>query len=250
MRKSTPQLNNELENIIRKELQESLPPFNAEMAPGLVPNVITGRIANRLDLMGPNYIVDGACASSLIAVDHAIYELNSGRCNMVIAGGVHASTPPQINMIFCQLGALSETTITPFSDQADGTLLSEGLGMVVLKRLEDAEADNDRIYAVIKGTGTASDGRGLGLLAPKEEGEILALERAYKSANIDPETIGLIEAHGTGIPLGDKTEIRSLSAVLGSKKASYPSCAIGSVKSIIGHTIPAAGIASLSKIFL
>lgn len=247
LRKSTPQLNNELENIIRKELQESLPPFNAEMAPGLVPNVITGRIANRLDLMGPNYIVDGACASSLIAVDHAIYELNSGRCNMVIAGGVHASTPPQINMIFCQLGALSDTTITPFSDQADGTLLSEGLGMVVLKRLEDAEADNDRIYAVIKGTGTASDGRGLGLLAPKEEGEILALERAYKSANVDPETIGLIEAHGTGIPLGDKTEIRSLSAVLGSKKASYPSCAIGSVKSIIGHTIPAAGIASLIK---
>ena len=247
LRKVSPSLDSTLENRIRKELEDSLPPFNAEMAPGLVPNIITGRIANRLDLMGPNYIIDAACASSLVAVDQAIYELNSRRCNMMIAGGVHASTPPQINMIFCQLGALSDTTITPFSDHADGTLLSEGLGMVVLKRLQDAKRDNDRIYAIIKGIGTASDGRGLGLLAPKEEGEILALERAYKNANIDAGTIGLIEAHGTGIPLGDQTEIRSLSKVLGNIKKIHPTCAVGSIKSMIGHTIPAAGVASLIK---
>ena len=242
-----PTMDADTEAELRAQLQASLPPFTPEMAPGLVPNVITGRIANRLDLMGPNYIVDAACASSLIAVEHAMQELRSGRCDMVLAGGVHASTPPQINMIFSQLGALARNAVKPFHAGAEGTLLSEGVGMVVLKRLVDAEADGDRIYALLKGAGTASDGKALGLLAPRSEGEVLALERAYESSGIDPTTLELIEAHGTGIPLGDRTEIHSLSQLIGPRLGSLPTCAVGSVKSMIGHCIPAAGAASLIK---
>ena len=242
-----PNLDSDTYSKIRSELKASLPPFTAEMAPGLVPNVITGRIANRLDIQGPNYIVDAACASSLVAIDVAIKELESGRCDMVIAGGVHASTPPQINMIFCQLGALSHGNIKPFSEGADGTLLGEGLGILVLKRLEDAERDGDRIYALIKGSGISSDGKALGLLAPRLEGEVVALERAYHASGIAPQTLGLIEAHGTGIPLGDQTEIRSLTHLFGERQKPLPHCAIGSVKSMIGHCIPAAGSASLIK---
>ncbi|MBD3559152.1 polyketide synthase dehydratase domain-containing protein, partial [Planktothrix sp. FACHB-1355] len=232
---------------IRKNLQASLPAFNAETAPGLVPNIMTGRIANRLDLMGPNYIVDAACASSLVAVDLAIGELASGRCDMVLAGGVQASVPPVIAMIFCQLGALSRSNIRPFDANANGTLLGEGLGMLVLKRLKEARRDGDRIYAVIKGVGTSSDGKALGLMAPRLEGEILALQRAYANTGIDSATIGLLEAHGTGIALGDRTEVQALSQYFGQREGLLPTCALGSVKSMIGHCLPAAGVAGLIK---
>jgi acyl transferase domain-containing protein len=245
-----PELETETLSEVRQQLKATLPPFTAEMAPGLVPNVITGRIANRLDLKGPNYIVDAACASSLISIDLAIKELQSGRCDMVLAGGVHASTPPQINMIFCQLGALSRGDLSPFGQSAEGTLLGEGLGILVLKRLEDAEKEGDRIYAVVKGVGISSDGKALGLLAPRLEGELVALDRAYAASGVDPQTLGLIEAHGTGIPLGDKTEIQSLTHQFGQYDGILPQCAIGSVKSMIGHCIPAAGAASLIKTVL
>ncbi len=233
---------------IRKELKASLPPFHADTAPGLVPNIISGRIANRLDLMGPNYIVDAACASSLVAVDLAIGDLRSGRCDMAIAGGVHASTPATIMVIFSQLKALSRKgQIRPFDQEADGTLLGEGVGMMVLKRLEDAERDGDRIYALIKGMGTASDGRALGLLAPRLEGEELALRRAYDAAGVDPATVELIEAHGTATPVGDAVEFEALGRVFGPRAEGPPRCAIGSVKSMISHTMPASGSAGLIK---
>lgn len=249
IRQLLPQLTDSTISQIRQNLKQSLPPFTAEMAPGLSPNVLTGRIANRFDLKGPNYIVDGACASGLIALELGISELQSGRCDLVLTGGAQASTPPQIQMIFCQLGALSRSQIQPFGQMADGTLLSEGLGMLLLKRLADAERDGDRIYAVVKGVGTSSDGKALGLLAPRPEGEILALQRAYEKSGIAPESIGLIEAHGTGIPLGDRTEIHSLTQVFGSRQH-LPHCALGSVKSMIGHCLPAAGAASLIKTVL
>nr|WP_315790257.1 beta-ketoacyl synthase N-terminal-like domain-containing protein [Fischerella sp. JS2] len=247
LRQLHPDLDENTLNEIRKQLKASLPPFTAEMAPGLVPNVITGRIANRLNLMGPNYIIDAACASSLIAVELAMKELLSDRCDMVLAGGVHASTPPQINMIFCQLGALSRSEIKPFDSKASGTLLGEGLGILVLKRLRDAEKDGDRIYAVLKGVGSSSDGKALGLLAPRLEGEVLALQRAYQDSSIDPTTVGMIEAHGTGIALGDQTEVRSLTQIFGQRQEQLPKCALGSVKSMIGHCIPAAGAAGIIK---
>ena len=163
-------------------------------------------------------------------------------------GGVHASTPAPILMVFCQLNALSRKgQIRPFDKDADGTLLGEGLGMIVLKRQQEAERDGDRIYALIKGIRTASDGRALGLLAPRIEGEELALRRAYEAVGIPPRTVGLIEAHGTATPVGDVTEIQALSRVFGPRDGESPWCAVGSVKSMISHLIPAAGIAGLIK---
>ena len=234
---------------LRAGLKKQLPAFNTEMSPGLVPNVTTGIIANRLDLMGPNYILDAACASSLIAIESACRELFTGRCDMVLTGGCQAHTPPQLMMIFCQLGALTRGNIRPFDVNASGTLLGEGAGMLVLKRLSDAERDNDRIYSVIRGLGTSSDGKAKGLLAPRLEGEVLALQRAYAACDIDPATVGLIEAHGTGIALGDKTEIQSLGSVFGARsaEADLPRTGIGSVKSMISHCIPAAGAAAMIK---
>jgi len=236
---------------IRSALKSTLAPFHADTAPGLVPNIISGRIANRLDLMGANYIVDAACASSLVAVDLAVRDLQSGRCDMAIAGGVNASVPPVIMIIFSQLNALSRTgQIRPFDAEANGTLLGEGGGMVVLKRLSDAERDGDKIYAVLKGVGVASDGRAKGLLAPRLEGELLALQRAYQTSGVDPSTVGLIEAHGTGTLLGDATEIEALCNVFGEGAPGKARCALGSVKSMISHTMPAAGIAGLIKVAL
>ncbi|MBT8419916.1 MAG: type I polyketide synthase, partial [Gammaproteobacteria bacterium] len=244
---------NAREDTLRKlqeALKRDLPKVGNEQAPFLVSNVTSGRIANRLDLMGPNYIVDGACASGLIAADLAISDLMAHRCDMMLAGGIQASMPPQVYMLFSALGALSSTDVRPFDEAANGTLLSEGAGFVVLKRLPDAVRDGDRIYAVIKGIGIASDGKAQGLLAPRLEGEALALRRAYERTGIDPATVDLVEAHGTGIPLGDLTEIQALTSVFGPRAGRIPHCALGSVKSMIGHCIPAAGIASLIKISL
>jgi acyl transferase domain-containing protein/phosphopantetheinyl transferase len=231
---------------IRNELKASLPPFNAEICPGLIPNNLTGRVANRLDLMGPNYVLDGACASSLIATRLAIDELQNHRCDMILAGGVNASLQPPVMMLFTQLGALAHGDILPFSANANGTLLGEGVGIVVMKRLEDAERDGDRIYAVIKGVGIASDGKGLSPVAPRLEGERLAVQRAYGEAGIDPSTVSLIEAHGTGIPLGDRTEVKMLGQIFGTRDG-IPPIALGSVKSMVAHTITASGIAGLIK---
>jgi acyl transferase domain-containing protein/phosphopantetheinyl transferase len=251
LRQLVPGLDDAAVAELRAALESALPPFNADIAPGLVPNVMTGRIANRLNLRGPNYLIDAACASSLLAVQSAMEELRAGRSDLMIAGGVNASIPAEVLMVFTQLGALSRRSkIRPFDAGADGTLLGEGLGAVVLKRLADAERDGDRIYAVLKAVGQSSDGKGLGLLAPRLEGEVLAVERAYRQCGLDPATIGLVEAHGTGIPLGDRTEITALTSVMGARAGDLPRCAIGSVKSMISHTIPAAGVASLIKTVL
>ncbi len=243
-----PEYTNEELTLIKDHLRKSAPQFQSDTASGLVPNIITGRIANRLDLMGPNYLVDAACASSLVAVEHGMRELQSGRCDLVLAGGVHANTSPVLVMIFSQLKALSRKGhMRPFDSGADGTLLGEGVGIVVLKRLDEAERDKDRIYAVLKGIGVASDGRAKGVLAPRIEGEITAIERAYASAGIDPSTVELIEAHGTSTPVGDATECEALRKVFGQRKREYPRCALGSVKSMISHTMPASGMAGLIK---
>ena len=241
--------NTELE-ALREGLRAQLPPFNPEMLPGLIPNITTGIIANRLDLMGPNYIVDAACASSLVALEQACRELQLGRCDLMLSGGVHAQTPPHLYMIFSQINALSRERIRPFDAAGTGTLLGEGCGVVVLKRLADAEAAGDRIYAVIKGIGVASDGKAMGLFAPRKEGQVVALKRAYESSGIDPLSVSLIEAHATGIPLGDRTEIASLTEVFGPRRGALPTIALGSVKSQISHAIPASGAASLIKMAL
>ncbi|MCB1777122.1 MAG: type I polyketide synthase [Candidatus Competibacteraceae bacterium] len=243
-----PEMSAERWRELRKQFKSELLPMDADSIPGLVPNMMTGRIANRLNLMGPNYIVDAACASSLIAVEHAMQELRLGRADLMLAGGVNTSTPPLVHMVFCELGALSrKSRIRPFAAGADGTLLGEGGGILALKRLDDALRAGDRIYAVLKSIGQSSDGRAKGLMAPRLEGEVLAMRRAWRQAGLDPASVGLIEAHGTGIPLGDETEIQALRQVLGERQGRLPDVALGSVKSMIGHCIPAAGAASLIK---
>lgn len=245
-----PDLDASLRNRVRDSLRGSLDPLSPEVIPGIVSNVAVGRIANRLDLLGPTYMIDAACSSTLIAVELAMKELRSGQSRMMLAGGVQGSMPITVYIVFCLLNALSREAARPFAANADGTILSEGAGFLVLKRRSDAEADGDEIFALLKSVGIASDGRAQGLLAPRVEGEILAIARAYDQAEVSPESIGLVEAHGTGVPLGDRTEVEALRTVFETAIPKMPVRALGSVKSMIGHCIPAAGIASLVKTIL
>ena len=248
LRRLDPEYGSEQLEELRGELQSSLPPLGPETVPGLIPNIIVGRIANRLDLMGPAYTVDAACASSLVAVQHALRDLNDGECDLALAGGSQVWMPVATMNLFCRLGALSRRQqLRAFDKDADGTLLGEGIGIVVLKRVTDALRDGDRIYAVIKGVGVSSDGRGASVMAPRIEGEELALRRAYEDAGVSPASVGLIEAHGTGTPVGDLVEIEALTRVFGERDAGFARVAIGTVKSMISHTIPAAGVAGMIK---
>lgn len=248
LRHLEPQRDEQDFDYIREELRRSLPPSTSDTFPGLVHSALAGRIANRFDLMGPSYNVDAACSSTLIAVEHGIRELRAGRCDAVLAGGSQVSTPGPVHVMFCQLQALSKTgKIAPFSAEANGTLLGQGCGLVVLKRRSDAERDGNRIYAVIKSVGVSSDGKGVGLLAPRTEGQQLAIARTYSEANVSTDTVALIEAHGTGIPLGDATEIQSLREGFGTQIDGCPDVALGSVKSMLGHLLPASGVPALIK---
>ncbi len=216
--------------------------------PGMLANVVTGRIANRFDFGGTNCIVDAACASSLGALSMAIGELAEHRADMMLTGGVDTDNSIVAYMCFSKTPAVSPgENVKPFDAESNGMMLGEGVGMMLLKRLEDAERDNDKIYAVIRGIGTSSDGRHKSIYAPRAEGQMKALERAYERAGFTPETVGLIEAHGTGTMAGDPAEFAALKAVFSKDNSSQQSVALGSVKSQIGHTKAAAGAASLIK---
>ncbi len=217
--------------------------------PGLLGNVVAGRVANRFNFGGTNCVVDAACASSLAAVRMAIQELESGATDLAITGGVDAINDVFMFMCFSKTPALSASgDCRPFSADADGTLLGEGLGMLALRRLADAERDGNRIYAVLRGLGGSSDGRAKSVYAPLADGQARALRRCYASAGYGPRTVELLEAHGTGTVAGDATELAALHQVFGEDgPAERPWCAIGSVKSQIGHTKSAAGAASLYK---
>ncbi|MFD4557781.1 beta-ketoacyl synthase N-terminal-like domain-containing protein [Streptomyces sp. NPDC058469] len=236
---------------IRTAFTERLGPDSPESVIGLVPNLAASRVANRLDLRGPAYTVDAACASSLIAVDQAVTELAAGRCDLMLAGGVHHCHDITLWSVFSQLRALSPSQrIRPFHRDADGILIGEGTGVVVLKRLADAERDGDRIYAVIRGTGVSSDGRAASLVNPDSTGQTHAVRQAWQAAGLDPAlpgSIGLLEAHGTATPAGDAAELATLAEVFGDTGTSRGGAVIGSVKSMIGHTMPAAGVAGLVK---
>ncbi|MGQ4334977.1 beta-ketoacyl synthase N-terminal-like domain-containing protein, partial [Streptomyces hayashii] len=232
-------------------LDDRLPRLTEDSFPGMLANVISGRIANRLDLGGANYTVDAACASSLAAVDVACKELVGGTSDVVLCGGADLHNGINDYVLFSSVHALSPTGRSrAFDGAADGIALGEGVACVVLKRLADAERDGDRIYGVIKGLGASSDGRSLGLTAPRPEGQRSALERAYRNAGVSPADVGLVEAHGTGTVVGDRTELRILSEVFAEAGAGPGGCALGSVKSQIGHTKCAAGLAGLIKTLL
>jgi malonyl CoA-acyl carrier protein transacylase len=226
--------------------------------PGLLGNVVAGRIANRLDIGGTNCVTDAACASTFSALSMAVNELALGQSDLVIAGGCDTMNDIFMYMCFSKTPALSPSgDCRPFSDKADGTMLGEGLGMLALKRLEDAERDGDRVYAVIRGMGSSSDGKALSVYAPLSKGQARAIERCYEGAGFGPETVELVEAHGTGTKAGDAAEFEGLKlafAGAAQKRAAEGKpgqwCALGSVKSQIGHTKAAAGAASLVKAVL
>jgi acyl transferase domain-containing protein len=225
--------------------------WNENAFPGLLGNVISGRITNRFDLGGINSVVDAACAASLSAIKMALSELVEGRCDMMLTGGVDTDNSPLMYMSFSKTPAFSKSgNISPFGDAADGMLIGEGLGMLVLKRLEDAERDNDRIYGVIKGVGTSSDGRFKSVYAPRPAGQALAMNRAYEDAGYSADTVGLLEGHGTGTGAGDPTEFTSMQMVFGANNPRKQHIALGSVKSQIGHTKSAAGAAGIIKAIL
>ncbi|WP_317442120.1 SDR family oxidoreductase [Streptomyces collinus] len=229
-------------------IEAQLPRLTEDSFPGMLANVISGRIANRLDLGGANYTVDAACASSLAALDVACKELVSGGSDVVLCGGADLHNGINDFVLFSSVHALSPTGRSrAFDGSADGIALGEGVACVVLKRLADAERDGDRVYGVIKGIGSASDGRSLGLTAPRPEGQRAALLRAYRNAGVSPAEVGLVEAHGTGTVVGDRTELSVLDAVFTEAGAAAGGCALGSVKSQIGHTKCAAGLAGLIK---
>ncbi len=229
-------------------LLDQLPEWTEDSFPGILLNVAAGRVANRLDFGGVNYTVDAACASSLAAVYLGAQELQAGTSDLVIVGGADTVQNAFAYLCFSKTHALSPGgRCRPFDDSADGIAISEGVAMIVLKRRSDAERDGDRIYAVLKGIAGSSDGRAKGLTAPRPEGQALALERAYARATFTPATVGLIEAHGTGTVAGDQAETQTLTKVFTAAGAAPQSCALGSVKSMIGHTKCAAGIAGLIK---
>ncbi|MBN9521791.1 SDR family NAD(P)-dependent oxidoreductase [bacterium] len=228
-------------------------PWQENSFPGLLGNVVAGRIANKLDLGGTNCVVDAACASSLSAVHLAALELQAGRSDVVVTGGIDTFNDIFMYMCFSKTPALSATgDAKPFDADGDGTILGEGLGVVVLKRLADAERDGDTVYAVLKGIGSSSDGKGNAIYAPSAEGQRRCLRTAYAVAGVDPGTVELVEAHGTGTKVGDTVEATALVEVFGTAGDSKPRpwCAVGSVKSQIGHTKAAAGSASLVKAVL
>ncbi|MFE5867057.1 SDR family oxidoreductase [Streptomyces roseifaciens] len=229
-------------------LAEQLPTPTEDSFPGILANVVSGRIAHRFDLGGANYTVDAACASSLAALDSACKELVTGGSDLVLCGGADLHNSIADYALFSSVQALSPTgRCRPFDAAADGTVLGEGVACVVLKRLADAERDGDRVYAVVKGVGSSSDGRARSLTAPSPQGQRAALERAYRSAGVSPADVGLVEAHGTGTVVGDRTEMAALDEVFTAAGADPGSCALGSVKAQIGHTKCAAGLAGLVK---
>ncbi|MCF8035298.1 MAG: SDR family NAD(P)-dependent oxidoreductase [Desulfobacteraceae bacterium] len=232
-------------------LDSDVPEWSPDTFTGIIMNITAGRVADRFNLGGSNFTVDAACASALAALRTGILELKAGESDMVIAGGADTLMSPYAYTCFSKVSALSASGQSiPFDEKADGIVLGEAVGTVILKRLEDAENDGDRIYAVIKGMGASSDGKGKGLTYPRPEGQAAAISRAYENAGIDPGTVELIEAHGTGTKAGDKSEAEALTTYFSQTGMPAKSCAVGSVKSMIGHTKCAAGIASLVKAVL
>ncbi|WP_278380809.1 type I polyketide synthase [Chryseobacterium arthrosphaerae] len=233
---------------LHEEVKEAFPHTTEDSFPGILANVIAGRITNRLDLGGRNFTVDAACASSLAAIDLACQELVLGKSDMVLAGGADLHNGINDYLMFSSTHALSRKgRCATFDSEADGIALGEGIAILVLKRYEDAINDGDRIYSVIKGVGGSSDGKALGLTAPRKVGQVRALERAYTQAGISAAAVGLVEAHGTGTVVGDKTELSALTNLFSRSGALPGQTHLGSVKTQIGHTKCAAGLAGLIK---
>ena len=218
---------------------------------GLAPSISANRLSYWLDLRGPSLTVDTACSSSLAAVDQAVMNLRAGRCDNAIVGGVNVILAPDMSVAFSQARMLSPDGVCRvFDEDANGYVRGEGCGMVVLKRLEDAIRDGDHIRGVIRGVAVNQDGATNGLTAPNGQSQREVIEAAIQDAGVDPETIGAIEAHGTGTELGDAIEVKALQKVFGPPTDGDGPRWLGSAKAAIGHLEAAAGVAGLIKALL
>ena len=230
----------------QKEVNEQSPRVDEDTMPGELANVVSGRVANLLDLQGPNYATDAACASSMAAVMDACRMLQSRQVDVMLAGATDRTLDPATFAKFSAIGALSPTHSTPFDAKANGFVMGEGAGVLVLKRLNQAIDDGDTVHAVIRGIGGSSDGRGKGITAPSQRGQVQAIARAYSQAGYEASTVELVEAHGTSTKVGDATELSTLSQLWkGFDGGDH--IAVGSIKSQIGHLKAAAGIAGIIK---
>ena len=232
-----------------KEWNNGLPKVDEDTMPGELANVVAGRVANLLDLQGPNYTTDAACASSMAALVDACRQLQARQVNIAVCGASDRTMEPATYSKFSAIGALSPTHSTPFDARADGFVMGEGAGVMILKRLGDAIRDGDKIYSVVRGVGASSDGRGKGITAPSKRGQLQAVSRAYSQAGFPASSVELIEAHGTSTRVGDATELGSLGEIF-SEVSPGENVAVGSIKSQIGHLKAAAGIAGMLKAVL
>ena len=229
-----------------EDVNEHSPKVDEDTMPGELANVVSGRVANLLDLQGPNHAMDAACASSMAAVMDACRLLQTRQADVMLAGATDRTMDPATYAKFSAIGALSPTHSTPFDARANGFVMGEGAGVMVLKRLSDAISDDDVIHAVIRGVGGSSDGRGKGITAPSQRGQIQAIARAYNQAGYPASSVELVEAHGTSTKVGDATELSTLTR-LWTDAESGDNVAVGSIKSQIGHLKAAAGIAGIIK---
>ena len=241
----------EVRQAITREFHERvgkhLPQITEDSMPGELSNCIAGRIANIYNFHGPNYVVDAACASAMAAISSAAEGLIEGDFDAAITGGVDRNMGASTFVKFCKIGALSATGTRPYAEGADGFVMGEGGAILLLKRLADAERDGDKIYAVLRGIGGSSDGKGKGITAPNPIGQKLAIERAWQNAGLSPATVTYLEGHGTSTRVGDVVEVQSMADVLSSFHLPAGSVALGSVKSNIGHLKGAAGAAGVLK---
>ena len=233
-------------DAIAEKMREGTPRINEDTMPGELANVVSGRVANLLDLQGPNYSTDAACASSMAALLDACRLLQTRQVDTMLAGATDRCMEAPAYAKFSAIGALSPTHSTPFDARANGFVMGEGAGVLLLKRLSDAIQDGDDVKAVIRGVGGSSDGRGKGITAPSQRGQVQAVSRAYAQAGYEPSTVELVEAHGTSTKVGDATELSTLS-LLWNGLDGGDHIAVGSVKSQIGHLKAAAGIAGIMK---
>jgi acyl transferase domain-containing protein/acyl carrier protein/NAD(P)-dependent dehydrogenase (short-subunit alcohol dehydrogenase family) len=242
-----PELRRDITRELHDRMAKRLPEVTEDTMPGELANCIAGRIANLFNFHGPNYVVDAACASAMAAISAAVEGLVENDFDVAITGGIDRNMGASTFIKFCKIGALSATGSRPYAEGADGFVMGEGAVIFVLKRLADAERDGDKIYAVLRGIGGASDGKGKGITAPNPTGPKLAIERAWQNAGLSLATATLIEGHGTSTRVGDLVELQTMVELLGGSHLPSHSVALGSVKSNIGHLKGAAGAAGLLK---
>ncbi len=237
----------DLTRELRSRMNKRFPEINEDSMPGELANCLAGRVANTYNFHGPNFTADAACASTMAALSAAMNGLVHHDFDVVVAGGIDHNMGAPTFVKFCKIGALSATGTRPFAEGADGFVMGEGAAIFLLKRLADAERDEDKIYAVLRGIGGSSDGKGKSITAPNPIGQKFAIDRAWRNAGLSPASVTMIEGHGTSTKVGDVVEVQSMVDALIPFNLPQASVALGSVKSNIGHLKAAAAAAGLLK---